>query len=435
MSKGAAGKERDRAYMEWRAGHGKAQVKARESVNDLHGELTLGLQGDDHFLGKKVGKEGETPMLAGKFVCRHWRKRFGWLNYRVGDRRAQVPAGCNRWECSDCGPRKRARLESELRTGMKHEGWGREFRPALMTLTWRWKRKAFSPQSRLAFATPQARERFGFGIVEWQGYITKQLHMLAERWFRKWGERMVYFGTQEMTKQNCPHLHLMVKPPVAGCLLGSRKAAEVQKWLSQEWLAVTGDSHKADFKAFDPERHSFGSAIGYVGKYILKEVEFERPEGFRYRRFRQSQQFPRAMVRAALAFTTTAAEGEVLTFNRWEHRRRVGRFYRARAKDRAQVDFHTAFGMGQCTPGWLAPPRIVKRRERKEMEDAGWQSRITPEIFADYWEAREWGANCLLDAQWLGNDLGRGIIPPPPKLGGNTELLAQLRDGRLVEVL
>ena len=69
------------------------------------------------------------------------------------------------------------------------------------------------------------------------------------------------------------------------------------------------------------------------------------------------------------------------------------------------------------------------------MEDAGWQSRITPEIFADYWEAREWGANCLLDAQWLGNDLGRGIIPPPPKLGGNTELLAQLRDGRLVEVL
>ena len=134
MSKGAAGKERDRAYMEWRAG-GRPQVKARESVNDLHGELTLGLQGGDHFLGKKVGKERETPMLAGKFVCRHWRKRFGWLNYRVGDRRAQVPAGCNRWECSDCGPRKRARLESELRTGMKYEGWGREFRTPCESLS------------------------------------------------------------------------------------------------------------------------------------------------------------------------------------------------------------------------------------------------------------------------------------------------------------
>ena len=438
MSKGAEGKNRDRAYLEWvKVRDNPPAPRAPLSESTLHGELSLGLQGEAAFLGRKRGKKlgAEKPMVGGQYVCRHWRRRFGWLNYRVGDRRAQTPAGCNRWECADCGPRKRAKLECELRTGMAHEGWGRRYRPALLTLTWRYKRKQFSPESRLAFATEQARERWHFGIAEWQSYITKQLHMLTERWAREWGERMVYFGTQEMTKQACPHLHLMVKPPIEDCLVGSAETVRVQRWLTEAWREITGDSHRADFKAFDPTRHSVGSGFGYIGKYITKEIEFERPDGFRYRRFRQSQRFPRAMVRAALAFKRTDAGGEVVDFDRWEHRRRTGRFYRARAKDRAQIDFHTAFGMGQSTPGWMAPPRIVRRRERREMEDAGWQSRITPAIFGEYFEAREWGKNCLLDAQWIGNDFGRGVVSPPPRIGNDTELAAQLRDGRIVRVV
>ena len=69
------------------------------------------------------------------------------------------------------------------------------------------------------------------------------------------------------------------------------------------------------------------------------------------------------------------------------------------------------------------------------MEDAGWQSRITPAIFGEYFEAREWGKNCLLDAQWLGSDFGRGTMKPPPRIGNATELAAQLRSGRIVRVL
>ena len=171
---------------------------------------------------------------------------------------------------------------------MTYSGWGKAFRPALLTLTWRYKRKEFSPRSSMAFATEKARERWGYGLAECQDYITKQLHMLTERWARKWGERMVYFGTQEMTKQNCPHVHLLVKPPIAECTLGSRPERVVQKWLTETWLSITGDSPRADFKAADPLRHSLGSGFGYIGKYITKENEFEKPEGFRYRRFTQS---------------------------------------------------------------------------------------------------------------------------------------------------
>lgn len=398
------------------------------------------------------------PLTAGDAFCPHWRKKFGWV--RTGDGRL-LPLGCNKWTCSACGPRKKSSLQRQLEEGWRASGYNQQgLRPALITLTWRWKVNGLHPDDPAAFRSTQARTRWNYSDQEWSDYITWCISLLRKRWARHFGTPLTYFGVIEMTKQRCPHVHMVAVPPIAHAYKGSEAARHIEKWLRHAWMDITGDSPQAQYKPYDERaRHTTASAFGYALKYTLKS-EGELPKG--WRRFRCSAGFPRAIIGVIEKFTTD--KGDVI--NRWQIRSTMGRWYAYRKKVRDYDRDRNVFeyvhvpdtvllrqfsdrGDANIPPTPSLLPVRHTRRALQRGDTAGddvlstWFTRMRqsaqdflddlPEIpeglLADVLQARRAMALCSLHAQWVPHH--PGCRPSRTTPGEKVVLYAQTRDGTL----
>jgi hypothetical protein len=146
-----------------------------------------------------------------------------------------LPARCNRWACSRCGPRKARRLRKRLERSRPNR---------LVTLTLR-------PDPSL---TP--REQLAIANHAWS--------ILWRRLRRKHGRNAVgYAKIVELTKAGTPHLHIIVQSPFIE-----------QRWLSAAWLELTG-SFIVDVRHVQKRK----GVAGYLTAYLTKALAV--PPGMR----------------------------------------------------------------------------------------------------------------------------------------------------------
>lgn len=146
-----------------------------------------------------------------------------------------LPARCNRWSCSTCGPRKARRLRKRLE----------RTRPSrLVTLTLR-PDPSLTPKEHLALAN-------------------RAWSILWRRLRRKHGPKAVgYAKIVELTRAGTPHLHIIVSCPFIE-----------QRWLSAAWRELTG-SYIVDVRKVSRRR----GIAGYLTAYLTKALEV--PPGMR----------------------------------------------------------------------------------------------------------------------------------------------------------
>lgn len=133
---------------------------------------------------------------------------------------------CRCWFCPECGPRRKAQVRDQIRSGNP---------TSFMTLTWRASRPEPPPEARRIMARA------------WRA--------LHERIKRAWPTcAFEYFIVVEATLRGFPHFHVAMRAPYIP-----------QAWLSEAWAALI-DAPVVDIRAV---RTKDGLAV-YLAKYLAK---------------------------------------------------------------------------------------------------------------------------------------------------------------------
>ena len=245
--------------------------------------------------------ELEPIIYGGKSLCLETK---GFLHRWDG---RSIPIGCGRWNCNDCGPRKRYNLTRGI-----IDAWIRKYPdilPTMFTFTLRTKRawetwEAYRRRNEIEGVDPPREISPGeeFRLIQnqplpmrplfrsalspqgWSRYFRDCFQRIRHRWNMEMDDSIPYFAVIEYTKQGVGHMH-MITP----------LTREHEGWFTKAWLRIHPDCteergvYVTDKETYGNKGEIFSTvemALWYATKYCTKDWQVKGQ-----RRYRKSKHF------------------------------------------------------------------------------------------------------------------------------------------------